>query len=214
MPLSSIPSIFRISRVSPSILCAMREEYQPDLPQSDVVLLREGVKLARRLGQTAPLSNTSLGSEIFPGPGVATDEEIDGWLAKVASTEYHPIATCAMMPESRGGVVDAKLKVYGLGKTPRRTSTSRNLIGLRLMVANVRVVDASVFPIAFSAHVSSSFRMYTLWIGLNCNIEAWSSNLWIGRSGCRYHQGVLSQNEDPSEQYDFQQSTHPDSERD
>ena len=94
--------------------------------------MREGVKLARRLGPTAPLG-TSLSDEIFPGPGVATDEDIDGWLAKVASTEYHPVATCAMLPESKGGVVDAKLNVYGLGETPRGASTSRNLIGLRLI---------------------------------------------------------------------------------
>lgn len=41
-------------------------------------------------------------------------------------TEYHPVGTCAMLPQEKGGVVDAELKVYG--------------------TSNVRVVDTSVFP--------------------------------------------------------------------
>lgn len=44
-----------------------------------------------------------------------------------ATTNYHPCGTCAMLPERMGGVVDAELRVYGTG--------------------NVRVVDASVFPV-------------------------------------------------------------------
>ncbi|KAL4994047.1 hypothetical protein BDV10DRAFT_199068 [Aspergillus recurvatus] len=40
---------------------------------------------------------------------------------------YHVSGTCAMMPHEDGGVVDPRLKVYGTG--------------------NVRVVDASVFPL-------------------------------------------------------------------
>jgi choline dehydrogenase len=71
--------------------------------------------MARKLSQTAPLKN-SLGEEIVPGPNVVTDEEIDSWLARTASTEFHPTATCAMLPESQGGVVNAKLQVYGIGE--------------------------------------------------------------------------------------------------
>lgn len=41
-----------------------------------------------------------------------------------------------MLPESAGGVVDNKFKVYG--------------------TKNVRVVDASVLPIQLSAHLSST----------------------------------------------------------
>ena len=51
-------------------------------------------------------------------------------------TEFHPSSSCAMLPRDKGGVVDANLRVYGL--------------------SNVRVADASVPPIAFSAHLMSS----------------------------------------------------------
>jgi choline dehydrogenase-like flavoprotein len=56
-----------------------------------------------------------------------TVAEAKEFLRANATTNYHPCGTCAMLPESQGGVVDEKLKVYG--------------------TSNVRVVDASVFPI-------------------------------------------------------------------
>lgn len=102
---------------------------------TDVQILREGIKLARRLGQADPLS-TSVTGETWPGSDVQTDDEWDDWLREVAFTEYHPSSTCAMLPLEQGGVVDANLRVYGL--------------------SNVRVADASVPPIAFSAHLMSA----------------------------------------------------------
>ncbi|EJF64278.1 GMC oxidoreductase [Dichomitus squalens LYAD-421 SS1] len=101
---------------------------------ADRVVLREGLKLARKIGQTAPLSS-ALGQETYPGAGVQTDDDWDAWLATTIGTEYHPSSTCAMLPLDAGGVVDADLKVYGL--------------------ANVRVVDASVYPLSFSAHLQA-----------------------------------------------------------
>ncbi|KAI0836304.1 putative GMC oxidoreductase [Hypoxylon sp. FL0890] len=44
-----------------------------------------------------------------------------------ATSMWHPAGTCAMLPEDKGGVVDAELKVYGVEK--------------------LRVVDASVVPL-------------------------------------------------------------------
>jgi len=101
---------------------------------ADIILLREGIKLVRRVGKTAPISD-AFGAETSPGPDVSTDDQIDAWLAGVAATEFHPQATCSMLPRSQGGVVDAKLRVYGL--------------------ANVRVADSSVFPLSFSAHLAA-----------------------------------------------------------
>jgi choline dehydrogenase len=81
---------------------------------ADVTMIREGLKLARKIGQTAPLSN-AIGKEVSPGTQVNTDAEWNTYLAGAVATEYHPSCTCAMLPRSQGGVVDANLRVYGLG---------------------------------------------------------------------------------------------------
>ncbi|KAL5492939.1 hypothetical protein ACEPAI_4387 [Sanghuangporus weigelae] len=101
----------------------------------DVTAMREGLKLARTIGQTPPLSNFLTG-EAFPGSSVSTDEDWENWLRSNFATEFHPANTCAMLPRSQGGVVDPKLRVYG--------------------TSNVRVADASVFPIQFSSHLMMS----------------------------------------------------------
>lgn len=62
-----------------------------------------------------------------------TDDDWNNWIPNQIGTEYHPSCSCAMLPLELGGVVDPNLKVYGL--------------------ANVRVADASVYPIQFAAHV-------------------------------------------------------------
>ncbi len=107
---------------------------------SDKTILREALKLARKLGQTEPLAS-SLGDEITPGPGVNTDAEWEAWLSTHVGTEFHPSSTCAMLPRNLGGVVNAKLQVYG--------------------TANVRVADSSIFPLSFAAHVSSSSNNFS-----------------------------------------------------
>lgn len=91
--------------------------------------------MARQLGETSPISN-NLTNETSPGSSVQTDDEWIQWLREEASTEFHPSSSCAMLPQDQGGVVDANLRVYGL--------------------ANVRVADASVIPIALSTHLMSS----------------------------------------------------------
>jgi choline dehydrogenase len=108
---------------------------------SDTVLLREGLKLCRKLGSTAPLSG-ALAGEVSPGSAVSSDADWDSWLANNTGTEYHPACSCAMLPESLGGVVGPDLRVHG--------------------TANVRVVDASVFPIQFAAHVSAVPSCFTM----------------------------------------------------
>lgn len=99
---------------------------------SDLTMLREGLKLARSIGQTEPM-NASITSELSPGANVTTDDEWNAWILNDFHTEYHPSCSCSMLPQNQGGVVDAHLKVYG--------------------VNNVRVVDSSVFPIEWSAHM-------------------------------------------------------------
>ncbi|KAJ5603159.1 hypothetical protein N7537_006115 [Penicillium hordei] len=102
---------------------------------ADAEILLAGIKLARQLGQTSPMSK-ALTNETSPGSSVQSDDDWIEWLRKSAGTEFHPSSSCAMLPEKQGGVVDANLLVYGL--------------------SNVRVADASVIPIALSTHLMSS----------------------------------------------------------
>ncbi|KAJ5512764.1 Glucose-methanol-choline oxidoreductase [Penicillium fimorum] len=102
---------------------------------ADYEILLEGIKLARKVGETSPMSK-SLTNETTPGSAVQSDEDWVEWLRKAAGTEFHPSSSCAMLPEKQGGVVDANLRVYGL--------------------SNVRVADASIIPISLSTHLMSS----------------------------------------------------------
>ncbi|KAJ9613110.1 hypothetical protein H2200_003051 [Cladophialophora chaetospira] len=102
---------------------------------ADVQILREGVKLARRIGGAEPLAS-SMKAETWPGKDVQSDQELETYLRGNVFTEFHPSSTCSMLPLEQGGVVDANLRVYGL--------------------SNVRVADASIPPISFSAHLMSS----------------------------------------------------------
>ncbi|KAA1466412.1 GMC oxidoreductase [Dentipellis sp. KUC8613] len=101
---------------------------------ADVQLLREGLKMARLVAQTAPLNQTLTG-EVSPGSTVNSDADWEAWLANAVGTEFHPSGSCAMLPLNQGGVVDSDLRVYGL--------------------ANVRVIDASAFPVQFAAHLEA-----------------------------------------------------------
>jgi choline dehydrogenase len=94
---------------------------------------------SREIFQTAPLAQ-HVRSELSPGfdavPQDAADEVWEEWVKGTFTSVWHYIATLGMMKEELGGVVDCRLKVYG--------------------IRNVRVVDASVLPIQLSAHLSSS----------------------------------------------------------
>ena len=94
---------------------------------------------SREVFQTAPLAQ-HVRSETFPGletvPQNATAEIWEEWVKGTFTSVWHYIATLGMMKEELGGVVDNRLKVYG--------------------IKNVRAVDASVLPIQLSAHLSSS----------------------------------------------------------
>ena len=96
-------------------------------------------KQSREVFQTEPLASF-VSAETFPGltvvPQNATDDVWEQWVKATFTSVWHYIATLGMMKEELGGVVDSRLKVYG--------------------IENVRAVDASVLPIQLSAHLSSS----------------------------------------------------------
>jgi choline dehydrogenase len=91
---------------------------------SDVRVLLEGLKLARRISRAAAFDAVR-GAEYRPGEEVRSDEELARAMLRQFETVYHPVGTCAM-GTGPPAVVDAGLRVHG--------------------VAGLRVVDASVMP--------------------------------------------------------------------
>jgi choline dehydrogenase len=92
--------------------------------ENDVETLVEGVKIAREIAATPPLSEYC-GTERWPGEAAQSDEEIAEHVRETAHTVYHPVGTCRM-GDGDDAVVDDQLRVHG--------------------VDDLRVVDASVMP--------------------------------------------------------------------
>lgn len=92
--------------------------------ERDRTTLREAFKAMRHVMTRPALARYSTG-EIWPGPGVASDDAIDAFVRSAASTVYHPAGSCRMGADD-DAVVDETLKVRG--------------------VDGLRVVDASVMP--------------------------------------------------------------------
>ena len=62
-------------------------------------------------------------------------------------TQFHPCGTAAMAPKRLGGVVDPQLKVYG--------------------TSNVRVIDASIFPMTIGATIQATVYAVAEKVGRN-----------------------------------------------
>jgi choline dehydrogenase-like flavoprotein len=94
---------------------------------------------SRRVFEASPLSDFVV-KELAPGhtvvPVDASAAQWEYWVKKSFTSVWHYISTLSMMKRELGGVVDSRLKVYG--------------------IENVRVIDASVLPLQLSAHLSSS----------------------------------------------------------
>ncbi len=104
----------------------------------DLTLALHAHHFARRLASTPPLSSI-IRSQVWPPPSeTTTDDEVKAWLRRAATTDWHPVGTCAMGGSQgmEGGVVDERLRVYG--------------------VRGLRVVDASVMPVQISAHLQAT----------------------------------------------------------
>jgi choline dehydrogenase len=96
----------------------------------DLIVLREGVKILRRVFAQAPFDRFR-GPELAPGPDVRDDAALEAWIRRTADTVFHPVGTCKM-GAGDDAVVDAQLRVIG--------------------IAGLRVADASIMPTIPSAN--------------------------------------------------------------
>jgi len=87
--------------------------------------------------QTEPLASFIKGPA-WPASSKLGDEELKQWVVDNTITDWHPVGSCAMGGSLgiEGGVVDERLRVYGVG--------------------GLRVVDASVMPLQISAHLQAT----------------------------------------------------------
>ncbi|RDW78683.1 uncharacterized protein DSM5745_05535 [Aspergillus mulundensis] len=82
--------------------------------------------------------------EVVPGlervPDDAGDEVWRDWIAEQYTPNYHAVGSASMLPVELGGVVDDRFTVDGTN--------------------NVRVVDASIFPIQFCGHPTANIYAF------------------------------------------------------
>jgi choline dehydrogenase len=91
---------------------------------NDARVLISGMRITRRIFAQPAIAQHSVG-ETLPGPDAESDEALAEYARGYGTTIYHPIGTCRM-GEGPAAVVDARLRVHGIG--------------------GLRVIDASVMP--------------------------------------------------------------------
>ena len=104
---------------------------------NDQHVMIEALRLARRLGRTAPFQDLVL-EELAPGPNLVDDDALLGFLRATGTTVYHPCGTCRMGSDDQA-VTDPQLRVRG--------------------IAGLRVVDASVMPLIPSVNIQPAVMM-------------------------------------------------------
>ncbi|KAJ0422927.1 glucose-methanol-choline oxidoreductase [Aspergillus carlsbadensis] len=104
----------------------------------DIEIMARNLLDVERLHNVAPLSNfiKPNGRRNHPDAFLSDLESAKKYLRDTAKTAYHFCGTAAMLPKEKGGVVDERLRVYG--------------------TANLRVCDASIFPLIPAANIMSS----------------------------------------------------------
>lgn len=86
--------------------------------------------------ETSPLKDSIRGRVLPPFGADADEETVRQYVREMIMTVNHPACTAAMAPREHGGVVDAKLRVYG--------------------TTNLRVVDCSIMPMVSVLDVATS----------------------------------------------------------
>ncbi|KAJ7430523.1 GMC oxidoreductase [Mycena galericulata] len=106
---------------------------------NDVQILLRGLHMLNRIAHTAPLADILVHANRMPFfghylAGVSDAGRIEYIRAHLESL-FHPTSTARMARRAAGGVVDAQLRVYGVG--------------------NLRIADASMFPSIPAGHTAA-----------------------------------------------------------
>jgi choline dehydrogenase len=99
----------------------------------DAEITTRAVRIARSI-MTAPAMAPLRLTELAPGTGRTTDDEIIDWVKQAAETTYHPVGTCKMGVDALA-VVDPRLRVHG--------------------IEGLRVADASIMPALTSGNTNA-----------------------------------------------------------
>ncbi|CAK5268208.1 unnamed protein product [Mycena citricolor] len=106
----------------------------------DLEKLMRGYKILLKIAHTKAmdpyLDHADTNPELDHFLHTKSDDELREVVRERVETVYHPTSTCRMAPAEMGGVVDARLKVYG--------------------VAGLRICDASIFPDIVSGHTAGA----------------------------------------------------------
>lgn len=118
----------------PQEMPALDFKYFEDPEGYDAEVIVAGIKAARKMAESQPLKS-HIKREVAPGPHVTSDEDLNKYARSVACTIYHPACTAKMgdVEKDPMAVVDSRLRVRG--------------------VRNLRIADASVFPIMISVNL-------------------------------------------------------------
>jgi choline dehydrogenase len=95
---------------------------------------RDMLRFIRSFFATAPLSDI-ISAEIFPGPKMQSDDELDAVIRDTIQTAMHPAGSCAMGRDPATSVVDARLRVHGID--------------------GLRIADTSVMPRIVSGNTAA-----------------------------------------------------------
>ncbi|GBG25358.1 Choline dehydrogenase, mitochondrial [Hondaea fermentalgiana] len=144
----SVGSI-RLASADPEDQPIIDARYLSDPEGRDMAQLVAGVRFVRQLGREmlkdlqkqAPKSCAEKsGTEVFPGPEVESDAEIEAYIRRYVGTMYHPVGTCRVgRDDDPLAVLDSHFRVRG--------------------AQGLRVVDASAIPKVVGANTNATCIM-------------------------------------------------------
>ncbi len=106
--------------------------------QHDLDEALESVRLIRKIASTVSMRSV-IEREIRPGESLQNDDELLEDYRNRSDTVFHPSCTCRIGKEDSDSVVNPRLLVHGLD--------------------NVRIIDASVFPVLPSGNINATTIM-------------------------------------------------------